>query len=81
MLYIGVTQDLNKRLYQHKNPIESSRSFTSRYNCFYLLYYERFSQVEEAIQREKQLKSWSRVKKERLITNFNKDWRFLNDAI
>ncbi|WP_121667566.1 GIY-YIG nuclease family protein [Mesonia aquimarina] len=81
VLYIGVTQNLEKRIYLHRNPETSSNAFTKRYNCYYLIYYEHFDQIESAILREKQLKGWSRTKKEKLITEFNKDWKFLNEAI
>ena len=81
VLYIGVTNDINQRLYEHKHPVEQTRSFTKRYNCFYLVYYELFQDVNQAIVREKELKGWRREKKEKLITSFNPDWKFLNDDI
>ena len=81
VLYIGVTQNLKERIFQHCNPETFSNPFTKRYNCYYLLYYEHFDQIESAILREKQLKGWSRPKKEKLITEFNKEWKFLNEAI
>ena len=80
VLYIGVTNDLISRLYFHKNS-EDKRSFTSKYNCYYLIYYERFERIEQAIDREKELKGWRRKKKEDLIASFNPDWAFLNDNI
>ena len=81
VLYIGVTNDLRRRLYEHQNPSASSRSFTKRYNCHYLVYYERFSNIKNAMAREKQLKGWRRDKKEKLIDGFNPDWHFLNKDI
>ena len=81
-LYIGVTNDLQVRLYQHKEDAEKKgASFTGKYKCIYLVYYEHYSSIEEAIYREKQLKKWSRVKKDRLITDFNAEWTFLNDQV
>ena len=70
-----------KRIVSHRNPLPFSKAFTTRYKCYYLLYYEHFFDIEDAIKREKQIKGWSRVKKERLITKFNPDWRFMNDEI
>ncbi len=56
VLYIGVTNDLKERLYWHQNPEANSKAFTAKYNCFYLIYYEHFQEIEQAINREKQLK-------------------------
>ena len=81
VLYIGVTNELKERLYWHKNPEANSKTFTVKYNCFYLIYFEHFQDIEQAIDREKQLKGWRREKKEKLITSFNPNWRFLNDEI
>ena len=82
VLYIGVTNNLLARLEQHKqNEVLNNKSFTGRYNVHYLLYYERHGQVEDAIDREKQLKRWSRKKKEQLIESMNPDWIFLNEEI
>ena len=81
-LYIGVTNNLPIRLAQHKqNELMNNNSFTGRYNVQFLLYYERHGHIEDAIDREKQLKRWSRKKKEQLIESMNPDWRFLNDEI
>lgn len=81
VLYTGVTNELEKRLYEHKNPAADLRCFTKKYNCYFLLFYEQFQDVNQAIAREKELKGWKREKKEKLITSFNSDWRFLNDDI
>ncbi len=72
MLYIGVTNDLQRRLYEHKNKLADG--FTKKYNLNKLVYYEEYSEVEEAIAREKQLKGWTRAKKEILINKENPDW-------
>ena len=81
VLYIGITSDLKTRLYQHNHPIPFSDAFTSKYKCYYLVYYELVFDINQAILREKQLKGWSRLKKENLINSFNKEWLFLNDKI
>lgn len=80
VLYTGVTNDLKRRLYEHKSGINSS-SFTSKYNCYYLVYMERHQYIQHAIDREKEIKGWIRLKKEKLINEFNPDWKFLNDEI
>ena len=79
VLYIGVTNDLKQRLLFHQNC--TSSSFTYRYKCFYLVYYENYQDINVAILREKQLKGWRREKKVELIKNFNPNWNFLNDVI
>ena len=81
VLYIGVTNDLKLRLYQHSNPLPYSNSFTSKYKCYYLVYYEHFFDIEDAILREKQLKGMSREKKNNIISSVNPDWKFLNDIL
>jgi putative endonuclease len=81
VIYTGVTNDLKGRLYWHENPEPFSKSFTAKFRCYYLLYYEHFGDVDTAIAREKQIKGYSRKKKELLINNFNPQWNFLNDKI
>ena len=76
-LYIGITTNLRKRVRQHKEHVFPG-SFTSRYNITQLVYYERWEQVGEAINREKQLKRWSRIKKIRLIVRENPNWNDLS---
>jgi putative endonuclease len=73
-LYTGVTSDLPKRIYEHKN---ATIGFTARYNCKTLVYYEIFDDMENAILREKQIKDGSRDKKIALIENMNPEWRDL----
>lgn len=75
-LYIGVTNDLIRRIYEHKN--ELIEGFTKKYNITKLVYYEVFNTVEDAIKREKQLKNWHRQWKINLIESMNKDWRELS---
>ena len=81
VLYTGVTNNLRERLYYHRNPLPFSLTFTSKYKCFYLVYYEHHFDVDNAIAREKQIKGWSRKKKDRIIKEFNPQWKFLNDHI
>lgn len=78
VLYIGVTNNLKNRIEYHKL---AKQSFTSKYKCFYLIYFEHFSEINQAIEREKQLKGWKRIKKEQLINSSNPEWRFLNDEV
>ncbi|MBN9483391.1 MAG: excinuclease ABC subunit C [Bacteroidetes bacterium 43-93] len=72
-LYIGVTSDLVNRVYEHKNHLYKN-SFSDRYNLEFLVYYEELDGIEEAISREKQLKKWSRKKKEELVNTTNPGW-------
>ena len=76
-LYTGMTNDLQRRLYQHKNKI--TPGFTSKYNVNKLVYFETFSNVRDAIDREKQIKGWKRYKKLALIRTMNPKWRDLSD--
>ena len=77
--YIGMTNNLKLRLHQHKENIEIRKNtFASRYNVEFLVYYEKFIWVDEAISREKELKKWRRDKKLDLIRSFNSEFKFLN---
>lgn len=78
-LYTGITGDLVRRIYEHKNKLVEG--FSSKYNLTKLVYYEIFEDITQAIQREKQLKGGSRKKKIELINNFNKNWDDLYDTI
>lgn len=75
-LYIGVTNDLCRRIYEHKNHLIKN-SFTDKYNLEYCIYYEEFPYFDLAIQREKELKKWNRQKKEDLINKKNPEWKIL----
>jgi len=75
-LYIGVTNDLCRRVHQHKNHLIKN-SFTDRYNLEYCIYYEYFDYFDLAINREKELKKWNRNKKEMLINTMNPEWKEL----
>lgn len=78
-LYVGVTSDLIKRVYEHKNNI--FEGFTKKYNVKNLVYYEVFDNIEEAIKREKQIKGWTRKKKIALIEEHNEDWVDLYEKV
>lgn len=76
ILYVGVTNDLVRRLQEHVSS--TIPGFTQKYNCKYLVYYEQFEYINNAINREKEIKGWRREKKEMLINRFNPKWNFLN---
>ena len=74
-LYTGVTNDLERRCYEHKE--KKIKGFTAKYNVSKLVYYEQFDQITDAIQREKQIKGYSKFKKIKLIDSFNINWNDL----
>ena len=74
-LYIGVTNDLRRRIYEPKNKLIDG--FTKNYNITKLVYYESCSSIDAAIRRERQLKNWHRQWKINLIESINKDWKDL----
>ena len=78
-LYIGVSSNLKKRIYEHKNGI--IEGFTKKYKIHLLVYYELFNNVNEAITREKQLKKWNRKWKMKLIEKVNPQWKDLYDDL
>ena len=78
VLYTGVTNDIVRRLYEHKNNLIVG-SFTSRYNVHKLVYFEETNDIKEAIEREKQIKSGSRQKKIALIESINPHWLDLSN--
>ena len=75
-IYIGVTRDLVRRVYEHKHKLDSN-SFTAKYDVHKLVYFESTSDVRAAIEREKQLKGWRRAKKNALIETMNPEWKDL----
>ena len=77
VLYIGVTNNLIRRIQEHKDHINPN-SFTAKYNAHYLLYYEKFSWIQLAIAREKEIKGWKRDKKIELIKTINPDLEVLD---
>lgn len=76
-LYIGVTGNFYKRIKQHKEK-HDPKSFTARYHCTKLMYYENYGDVNNAIDREKQLKKWRREKKINLFKSVNPEWKDLS---
>ena len=72
VLYTGVTNNLQRRLYEHKHSL--NEGFSTKYNTHKLVYYETADDVKATIAREKQIKGWSRQKKEALINNINPKW-------
>ncbi len=74
-MYIGVTNNLERRVLEHRNKIV--KGFTSRYNVDKLVYFEKFSDINEAIKREKRLKKWNRQWKINLIEKDNPEWKDL----
>ena len=79
VLYTGVTNDLKKRAWQHREKLVEG--FTKRYNVTKLVYYEVFDDVHAAIAREKQIKAGSRQKKIDLVNSMNREWRDLYDEL
>ena len=79
VLYIGVTNNLERRIYEHKN--KAVPGFTQKYNINKLLYFEHFDNINDAIKREKQLKKWNRKWKEELINKDNPKWNELYNEI
>lgn len=77
VLYTGVTNNLQKRVYEHKNKI--LKGFTSKYNVDKLVYFEKTENIYSAIAREKQIKAGSRKKKIELINSLNKEWKDLSE--
>ncbi len=77
-LYTGVTNDLQRRMYEHKNKLVEG--FTKRYNIAMLVYYEVTSDIGEALTREKQIKAWRRSKRIALIESVNPQWRDLSEG-
>ena len=78
-IYIGVTNDLVRRIYEHKNNVV--KGFTQKYNVHKLVYFEQTENIETAIIREKQLKNYSRKRKEELINSLNPNWEDLYTSI
>ena len=79
VLYVGVSNDLDRRLYEHRENKGNINTFAGKYYCYNLVYYEHFSHVEHAIAREKEIKKWNRSKKIKLIESTNPKWLFLNN--
>ena len=80
VLYTGVTNDLVRRVHEHKNHLVKD-SFTSRYNVEKLVYYEVTSNVDAALEREKQIKGWNRKRKNKLVESRNPAWNDLYPSL
>ena len=80
LLYTGITNDLVRRVYEHKHHLDKG-SYTNRYNIEYLVYYESTSDVKAAIEREKQIKGWNRKRKDKLVIGKNPNWDDLYESI
>ncbi|HJS86339.1 MAG TPA: GIY-YIG nuclease family protein [Acetobacteraceae bacterium] len=78
-LYVGVTGDLARRVWEHREEV--AEGFTKRYGLERLVYFERHDRIEDAIQREKNIKHWPRAWKARLIVRMNPEWLDLLDQI
>ena len=79
VFYTGVTNNLRKRLnLHHENIVSKNKTFALQYNVHFLLYYEKFTWIHDAIAREKEIKGWRREKKLELIKSINPDFEFLN---
>ena len=79
VLYTGVTNNLKRRVYQHKNNLV--QGFTQKYNVHKLVYYDCTNSVYDAISREKEIKGWKREKKNELVNKFNPEWKDLFEEI
>jgi len=79
VLYTGVTNNLERRIYEHKNKLVEG--FTKKYNVHKLVYFEETEDILAAIEREKQIKGWLRVKKNNLIESVNPGWRDLSNEL
>jgi len=79
VIYIGVTNDLNRRIYEHKNKI--IEGFSKKYNLTKVVYFEKTSYVNAAIAREKEIKKWRREKKNNLVNRTNPSWEDLSEGL
>jgi putative endonuclease len=79
VLYIGVTNDLERRMYEHRNKMVDG--FTKKYNLNKLVYFETTTDVRSALEKEKQLKNWHRSWKINLINEFNSEWKDLSEML
>jgi len=77
VLYIGVTNNLQQRLGQHHHNRGADETFAGKYFCYNLVYVEQYGDINAVIAREKELKGWTRAKKNALIVSVNAGWEFL----
>ena len=78
-MYVGVTNDLRRRLYEHKSKL--IKGFTEKYNVSKLVYFEETQDIYAAITREKEIKRWRREKKNQLVNQTNASWRDLSEIL
>jgi len=81
VLYVGLTNSLKHRLIEHWLQRGNAKSFSGRYSCYFLIYFESFQYVQDAILREKQVKKWRRSKKLALVKRLNPDLNPLNEQL
>ncbi len=81
VLYIGVSNNICRRLTEHYANRGTNNSFTGRYYCYWLVYYEEHQYINNAIAREKELKNLVRTEKDKIVTAFNPTWLFLNKQV
>jgi len=81
VLYTGITNNLGQRITEHYIDCIDGKTWCGKYNCHLLIYYETHKYVNNAIAREKEIKGWLRIKKIKLITDFNPEWKFLNEEL
>ena len=79
-IYVGVSNDLRRRIFEHRNHLDP-KSFSTKYNTTKLVYYDYVDDAYSAIEREKQIKGWNRARKNKLITQMNPHWDDLYDVI
>ena len=79
VLYTGVTNNLERRLFEHKNG--KVEGFTQKYNVYKLVWFDCTSDVYSAIEKEKQIKGWTRAKKNALVESINPDWKDLSENL
>ena len=81
VLYTGITNDLQRRIDEHYQNRGLPKTFAGRYYCYLLIYFETFAEPQPAIDREKQIKGWTRAKKEALIASINPNWDILSPPL
>ena len=81
VLYIGVTNNIDSPLAEHFFNKGNLKTFAGKFYCYNLIYFEEFQYINDAVAREKELKGWSRAKKEDLIKTKNPDWTFFNNIV
>lgn len=79
VIYAGVTNDLNRRIYEHKNKL--IEGFSKKYNLTKLVYFEETSDINAAIAREKEIKKWRREKKDKIVSQTNPNWQDLSEGL